>query len=218
VLLFFSPCFFFFFFLVGFVFLLDILCVITRDKSYSSFILSLNCQSSCGVQFLESVLFDALYGFAPFVDELFFVQTYSFPNHSPPPPPFLIWKNWMREGCVRLGHVCVSCEWYEFASLNYCFDPLLVTVFFTMVSWLLYGPLWWTTLPCLFSKLSSNPPTPKKNEKSVQKQIGSNFLQHNFNHATNGFKLGKLPRPIMRSNESHLCTHKCTHTHTHTHT
>jgi hypothetical protein len=69
-----------------------------------------------------------------------------------------------------------------------------------------------------FFKLSSNLHPKKKFEKSVQKQIGSNFLQHNFNHATNGFKLGKLPSSIMGSNESHLYTHTQRHTHTHIHT
>jgi hypothetical protein len=61
------------------------MCVINRDKSYSSFFLSLSCQSSCGVQFLESVLFDALYGFAPFVDELFFCSNI-FPQSFTAPP------------------------------------------------------------------------------------------------------------------------------------
>lgn len=103
---FFSPCFFFLLFLEVCFFAWHMCVITTRDKSYSSFFLSLSCQSSCGVQFLESILFDALYGFAPFCWWIIFCSNI-FPNHSRLAPSIPDMEELDEEGHVRLGHVCV---------------------------------------------------------------------------------------------------------------
>lgn len=70
-------------------------CVITRDKkaillSFSHWVANHLVESN----FLNLFCLMLSTGFAPFVDELFFVQTYSPIIHAPRPrPPFLIWKN-----------------------------------------------------------------------------------------------------------------------------